>query len=83
MNSDNLSFDLITFFGVIEHTINHGMYLEKAREFLNEDGMIFVEVPRHESLTTILDLIFPDMGTRHLEELNTFTAFQIVRLLHC
>ena len=51
------------------------MYLEKARDFLNEDGMIFVEVPRHESLTTILDLIFPDMGTRHLEGIEHIHCF--------
>lgn len=69
------SLDMVTFFGVIEHTIDPSSYLIKARKLLKNEGMIFVEIPRHESLTTILDSVFPDMGTRHLEGIEHIHCF--------
>ncbi len=42
---ENDIFDVIMFWGVLEHVTNPAKILEKARKLLKENGMLFIEVP--------------------------------------
>jgi 2-polyprenyl-3-methyl-5-hydroxy-6-metoxy-1,4-benzoquinol methylase len=41
--------DVVTMWHFLEHAPNPGIYLEKARRWLKEDGLILVDVPNYES----------------------------------
>lgn len=67
-DSDKLQmFDLITFWGVIEHVPNPVDFLKKAVEKVSPKGMVIAEVPRWDSLSTHMQLLFPNTITRHLD----------------
>ncbi len=46
--SSSLEFSLITFNKVLEHTINPIVLLAKARDFLSNDGLVYLELPDRE-----------------------------------
>jgi len=46
---DNRKFDLITFNRVLEHVIDPVAMLKKAKDFLQADGLIYIEVPDGET----------------------------------
>ena len=77
-------FDLISFWGVIEHTIDPLSNIRMAKSLLTKNGMIVLEVPRFDGLTTVLDRIYKDMGTRLLdgiEHINCFTDSSLATML--
>lgn len=47
---DDPKFDLVALVHIIEHTREPQVFLERARDFLKEDGVVFVEVPSAEAV---------------------------------
>jgi len=77
-------FDVLTFWGVLEHTIDPLAYLGRARELLAGGGLLLMEVPRYETFSTVLERILPNLGTRHLdgiEHINCFTDASAATML--
>ena len=75
------SYDLITFWGVIEHVPYPLEMLNKARKHLTlEGGMVIAEVPRWHSLSSAIQTLHPDTVVRHLvpsEHLHIFSDSSI------
>ncbi len=59
-------YDVITFWGCLEHLSAPMNFLEVSLEKMSAHGMIFVEIPRWFSLSTASQRIFPDRVIRHL-----------------
>ncbi len=68
-------YDLITFWGVIEHYNYPIMLLRRATSLLNKKGMIIVEVPRWNCLSTAVQQLFSDSIIRHLDPLGHLHVF--------
>lgn len=61
------SYEIITFWGVIEHVADPMQLLETAvRKLDKKRGMIVAEVPRWHSLSTAIQKLFPKKIIRHL-----------------
>lgn len=69
-------YDLVTFWGVIEHVPNPMEMLGAAVQLLaGHDGMICVEVPRWDCFGTAVQLVFSDSVVRHLDPLGHVHCF--------
>lgn len=60
-------FDIIWLSHVFEHLIRPDLFLEKCKENLNEDGIIFIEVPNCEN-KTVLQLSIDEPSTFHFSK---------------
>lgn len=60
-------FDIIWLSHVFEHLIRPDLFLEKCKENLNEDGIIFIEVPNCEN-KTVLELSIDEPSTFHFSK---------------
>lgn len=70
------TYDLITFWGVIEHVPYPMKMLSAAYSILSrEKGLVAVEVPRWDSFGTAVQKIFPDSIARHLGPLGHINCF--------
>ncbi len=68
--------DIVTFWGVIEHVPNPISFLKAARNIFSErNGLLVVEVPRWDSLSTIIQRLFPNTIIRHLDPLGHINLF--------
>lgn len=69
--------DIVTFWGVIEHTPNPVELLKAAHKLLrkHKDGLVVTEVPRWDSLSTMVQRLFPDSVVRHLDPLGHVSLF--------
>ncbi|MHA1724497.1 MAG: methyltransferase domain-containing protein [Promethearchaeota archaeon] len=68
-------YDLLTFWGAIEHYNYPIMLLRSATSLLNENDMIIVKVPRWNCLSTAIQQIFSDSIIRHLDPLGHLHVF--------
>ncbi|WP_159436137.1 class I SAM-dependent methyltransferase [Anaerosalibacter sp. Marseille-P3206] len=69
-------YDIITFWGVIEHVTNPLEMLVAARKTLgNNKGLIVAEVPRWESISTCIQSQTPNTIIRHLDPLGHINCF--------
>ena len=59
-------YDVVMFWGVIEHVPDPMLMLECATKILSDEGMIIIEVPRWQSLATEMQKLFRDTIVRHL-----------------
>jgi SAM-dependent methyltransferase len=74
-NSDQCKYDIVTFFGVIEHVPFPVEMLKAAQHALTNEGMILTEVPRLESISTASHFEFPKSIVRHLDPLDHIQCF--------
>ena len=74
-------FDIITFWGLIEHVSNPMDFLEKANQAISgTNALIIVSVPRWNCFGTVVQTAFPDSVVRHLDplgHLHCFTDFSL------
>ena len=49
-NTNYDSFGLITFNKVLEHLLNPIDYLEKSKDYLNKDGILYIELPEGDKI---------------------------------
>lgn len=69
-------YDIITFWGVIEHVPNPMKMLEAASKLLGKrDGMVIAEVPRWDCFGSSLQAQFTDSIVRHLDPLGHINCF--------
>jgi 2-polyprenyl-3-methyl-5-hydroxy-6-metoxy-1,4-benzoquinol methylase len=60
------SYDVVSFFMVLEHVSNPVEQVSVAAELLSSGGLLVVEVPTAGSLSAMLDGLFPNQGLRQL-----------------
>lgn len=72
--SDN-KYDIITFWGVLEHVINPREFIQKAVSQLNKQGMVIIQVPNFYSLSTAIQKNFAESVVRHLDPLPHIQIF--------
>lgn len=76
---DFMDYDIITFWGVIEHIPYPLDMLIAAKKILNErEALIVAEVPRYESLSSEVQSINKDSIIRHLEPLGHINCLRIL-----
>jgi 2-polyprenyl-3-methyl-5-hydroxy-6-metoxy-1,4-benzoquinol methylase len=77
-------YDIITFWGVIEHLPNPRQFIKKAMSLLTPQGMIIIQGPNFYSLSTAIQKNFSNSVIRHLDPLShiqIFTEKSLVYLL--
>lgn len=62
--------DVVTFWGVIEHVSDPIKLLETAYKLLPKRGLVIIEVPRFDSLSTFVQSLFNNSVIRHLDPLH-------------
>ena len=76
--------DLLTFFGLLEYTPDPFIFLKVARELLDPSGLLVVEVPRADCVSTAIQEIFPNTVARHLDptsHMNCFSDRSLIALM--
>lgn len=70
-------YDVVTFWGLLEHVPDPDLMLAAGKEVLrnNPEGMIFGSVPRFNSISSIIQILFPDHVIRHLDPLGHIQMF--------
>lgn len=72
---DYNDFDIVTFWGVIEHTPHPIKMLQSAKTALGKEGMVIVQTPHWNSLSTAIQRRFSDSVVRHLDPLGHINIF--------
>ncbi len=68
VSADGEAVDVVTFWGMLQYMSQPLRYLQYARGRITEtDGLVVVEVPRAESLSTTAQRIWPSQVARHLD----------------
>jgi cyclopropane fatty-acyl-phospholipid synthase-like methyltransferase len=80
--SEFTGYDIITFWGVIEHVPYPNKLLSAARSILNDSqSLIAVEVPKWDSFGTVIQRLTSDSIIRHLEPLGHINVFTDMSLI--
>lgn len=77
--------DMVTMWGLLEYTPNPRDFLQAAREVISTEGMLILEVPRLDSLSSAIQRQFPNTVIRHLDpssHLNVFSDTAVVEMLY-
>lgn len=68
--------DIVTFWGLLEHTPNPAELVKCARKILDQSGgMIIAKLPRWHSLSSAAQTIFNDSVIRHLDPMGHIMCF--------
>lgn len=72
-----LGYDMVTFWGLLEHTPNPGSILGKASEIVghNNDGLVISKVPRWNSMSSAIQTLSPETVIRHLDPMGHIMCF--------
>ncbi len=76
--TDYEGYDLVTFWGLLEHTPNPGKILETAHKIVASSpngGMVISKVPRWDSLSSASQRQNPDTIIRHIDPLGHIMLF--------
>lgn len=69
-------YDAITFWGLLEYTPEPRRFLDVAhRWFRSGEGMLVIEVPRFDSISTAVQGVFSDRVARHLDPTSHVNCF--------
>ncbi len=69
-------YDVITFWGVIEHVTVPGDLMSAAYNILkNNKGLVVCEIPHWNCMSTVLQTAFPQEVNRHLEPMGHINCF--------
>jgi 2-polyprenyl-3-methyl-5-hydroxy-6-metoxy-1,4-benzoquinol methylase len=73
---DFFNYDVITFWGVIEHVTDPIAMLKSAQKITSgRETLVLAEVPRWESLSTAIQTVTPETIIRHLDPLTHINFF--------
>lgn len=75
LKSKSQKFDLVTMWGLLEYTSSPSKYLLQAKKFLNNDGLLIIEVPRINCLGTSVQISNPFSISRHMDPTSHINAF--------
>jgi 2-polyprenyl-3-methyl-5-hydroxy-6-metoxy-1,4-benzoquinol methylase len=76
--------DLVTFWGLLEYVSDPAPFIAAARRTLSKDGLLIVEVPRVDSLSTAVQSIPGAVVARHMDptsHINGFSDESLMTLL--
>ena len=68
-------YDIVTLWGVIEHTPHPVKMLQAAKKALGVQGMVCVQTPHWNSVSTSIQQIFRSTVVRHLDPLGHINVF--------
>ncbi len=70
-------YDIVTFWGLLEHTPNPSALLKAAYKVVSEskNGMIISKLPRWNSLSSASQILSPNSVIRHLDPMGHIMAF--------
>ncbi len=60
------SFDVVSYFGVLEHIPDPLKEISYASQLLSPGGLLILEVPNSQSFSSIIDMHFPNSVIRHM-----------------
>lgn len=75
---------VVSLVNVIEHISNPVAFLQNISAQMPAESSIVIEVPRHPSLSSFVNLMFPHLAYRHIyspNHLHVFTETSMARLL--
>ncbi len=77
IGNDYEGYDIVTFWGLLEHTPNPGAILEKAYQIVSKSdaGMVISKLPRWHSLSSAIQQLSTDTVIRHLDPMGHIMAF--------
>jgi 2-polyprenyl-3-methyl-5-hydroxy-6-metoxy-1,4-benzoquinol methylase len=67
--------DLVTFWGLLEYAAKPRAFLAAARQCLTPDGMLIVEVPRSDALSTYVQAMTDAQVARHMDPTSHIHCF--------
>lgn len=69
--------DVVTFWGLLEHTVNPSSILDAACRVIGKSdaGMVVAKLPRFNSLSSAAQSVSPDTVLRHLDPMGHIMAF--------
>jgi len=67
--------DVVTFWGLLEHTPEPSMFLHAAKHVIKDKGMVIAKLPRWDSLSTAAQCASPDTVIRHLDPMGHIMCF--------
>ncbi|MEL6864691.1 MAG: class I SAM-dependent methyltransferase [Bacteroidota bacterium] len=70
-------YDVVTFWGLLEHTPNPGIILDAAHKVVSESqgGMVISKLPRWNSLSSASQRLSPDTIIRHIDPMGHIMLF--------
>lgn len=74
---------VVSLFNVLEHTEDPGGVTEAISAAVEPDCLVVIEVPRHPSLSSLSNSLFPGVSCRHIvppDHLHVFTDASLQRL---
>lgn len=74
---DYEGYDIVTFWGLLEHTPNPGKILDCAHAIVSrsDNGMVISKVPRWDSLSSASQRLNPDSIIRHIDPMGHIMLF--------
>lgn len=78
------SYDLVSFFMVLEHVTDPARQVEAAAKLLAPGGLLVIEVPTADSVSAMSDIAFPDQGLRQTVGVHimNYTRGSLAHLVH-
>lgn len=70
-----MNYDIITFWGVIEHVPDPVLMLHSASKALPKEGLVVAEVPRWNCLSTTIQSLFRNSVVRHFDVMGHINVF--------
>lgn len=67
--------DVVTFWGMLEHTPDPAAFLNAARPVVGPNGMVIAKLPRWDSLSTAAQIGSPNTVIRHLDPMGHIMCF--------
>lgn len=76
-SDDYVGYDIVTFWGLLEHTPNPAIILQKTLEIVSRSdaGMVISKVPRWQSLSTAAQQQSPETVIRHIDPMGHIMLF--------
>lgn len=81
----NEKYDVVAFWGLLEYIQKPQHFVSKVQSMLSPEGMLVIEVPRYDCLSTSAQREFPDQISRHLDpssHVNCFSDSSLLTLLY-
>lgn len=78
--------NVLSLLNLLEHLRNPSALLSRLTEMLETDARVVLEVPRHPSLSSFVNLAFPHLAYRHIyppDHLHVFTEQSMEIMLEC
>ncbi|NAS10976.1 class I SAM-dependent methyltransferase [Poritiphilus flavus] len=75
--ADYEGFDIVTFWGLLEHTPNPGRILDAAYQVVSKSdaGMVISKLPRWDSLSSAIQRLNPETIIRHIDPMGHIMLF--------